>query len=120
MTNKNFKLLGPLQLRVMNMLWDYPGAPFSVNHMHEKLNEYAEHPRLAQTTVGAVMRSLNRIEFTKISLIGGDRAFYHKADISREDYLNNLLRHALQDVCGGYSGLFDASVELTRKEHTHD
>jgi len=114
------KILGTLQLRVMGVLWDFPGAPFNVNNMHEKLNEDEILPKLAQTTVGTVMTSLNKIGFTRHLIIPGDRAFYHKADISREDYLNNLLRHALQDVCGGYSGLFDASVELTRKEHTHD
>jgi len=90
------KLLGKLELRVMNLIWNISKA--TVRDIWEKL--YPERG-LAYTTVATVMRNLEEKGFLRHNEI--DRTYVYYPIVNRKNVSQGMLRELVD-------GLFDRSA----------
>jgi predicted transcriptional regulator len=90
-------VIGPLQLRVMRILWTQADSQGTVADVHTKLNDGAEHP-LAYTTVLTVMRNLARRQV--VTQIPGGRQHIFRANLTAAEYETRIVRSMLSEVFG--------------------
>jgi BlaI family penicillinase repressor len=86
--------LTPLELEIMNVLWD--GGPASVQQVQERL---AATRSLAYTTVQTMLNILLRKGKLKRTLI--DRAYHYKPAVTRRKAVGNAVRELVQRAFGG-------------------
>ncbi len=88
-------VIGPLQLRVMRILWIQPDSQGTVADVHTKLNEGAVQP-LAYTTILTVMRNLARRKV--VTQIPGGRQHIFKTNLTAAEYEVRVVRAMLSEV----------------------
>src|SRR5215212_8832137 len=98
MSTKQNAQLTPLELAIMNALWDLGPAP--VQRVQEVLA--AQDRKLAYTTVQTLLNVLLRKKKVKRTMV--DRAFWYKPALSRQRAIGT----ALADIV---DRLFDGSAE---------
>ena len=86
------KPLTPLELEIMNVLWD--GGPASVQEVQERVSR-----PLAYTTVQTMLNILVRKKRAKRTLV--DRSYRYRAAISREKAAGSTLRDLVDRMFGG-------------------
>ena len=98
--------LTPLELEIMQVLWD--GGPASVAEAQERLGG-----KLAYTTVQTMLNVLVRKEKAKRTLV--DRAYRYRAAISRQKALGATLRDVVQRIFGGSAEALVMSLVETKQ-----
>lgn len=91
---KGSNALTPLELKIMQVLWD--DGPSNVQHVQEKLKPEDD---LAYNTVQTMLNILHRKGRARRSLAG--RAYVYRAAASREKVLGHALRDFIQRAFGG-------------------
>jgi len=89
--------LGPLQLRVMRLMWS--SGPTTVHVVHAALNREAQGAPLAYTTVLNVMRNLARRGFLSQKPAGRSHRF--AALIGEESFKRTVLRQVCDSMFAG-------------------
>jgi predicted transcriptional regulator len=89
--------LGPLQLRVMRLMWTSGSA--TVHGVHAALNLESEGAPLAYTTVLSVMRNLARRGFLSQQPAGRSHVF--AAVIGEESFKRKVLRQVCDSMFAG-------------------
>jgi len=99
------KLLTPLELKVMNILWKLEKA--FVNHV---LDEWNEDPKPAYNTISTTIRILEEKGFIQHEAFG--RTHRYSPLISQSDYQKNLMTNIIQNAfSGSLSSLVSAIVD---------
>ena len=88
------KGLTPLELEIMNVLWE--ASPASVQQVQERL---APSRALAYTTVQTMLNILCRKGKLKRTLI--DRAYFYKPAVTRRKAVTDAVRELVQRAFGG-------------------
>jgi predicted transcriptional regulator len=91
------EILGPLQLRVMPILWRKPAT---VHEIHDELNAQRGAPKLAYTTVLTVVRNLRARGFVEIIPQAG-RSFLWKAVGTKDGHQRAMLSWLLKSHFDG-------------------
>ena len=86
--------LTPLELEIMNVLWDIGAAPVSA--VQERLAPKRE---LAYTTVQTMLNILCRKG--KLKRVRVDRAFHYRPAVTRRKAVGNAVRELVQRAFGG-------------------
>ena len=86
--------LTPLELELMNVLWD--GGPATVQEVQQRMRGSRQ---LAYTTVQTVLNILVRKKRAKRTLV--DRSYRYRAAASREKTAGKALRDFVQRMFGG-------------------
>ena len=86
--------LTPLELEIMNVLWD--AGPASVQQVQERLTATKT---LAYTTVQTMLNILWRKGKLKRTLV--DRAYHYKPAVTRRKAVGNAVRELVQRAFGG-------------------
>ncbi len=109
----NSKILTPLELKVMNILWT-----IEKGFVKDVLEKWDEQPSPAYNTVSTILRILTEKEFVKYNAFGRTHEYYPA--ISQEDYQGKFLKNALENVFeGSMSSLMSALVDsdnISKKE----
>lgn len=90
------KLLGPLQHRVMKILW--VKGPMSVHGVHDQLNEQRQYPELAYTTILTVCRNLTKNGAVKVTK--GARCHVFEPTLTEQEYHLEASKLFVADVFG--------------------
>lgn len=90
------RLLGPLQHRIMKILWTEP--PLTVHDVIERLSAQPEHPVLAYTTVLTVCRNLTRLGATEVTR--GSRSHLFSPCLTEPEYHEMAARFFVESVFG--------------------
>lgn len=99
------KILTPLELKVMNILWGLEQA--FVNDVLEAWNEY---PKPAYNTISTTLRILAEKGFIHYQAFGRTHRYYPL--ISQSDYQKNLMSNIIQNAfSGSVSSLVSAIVD---------
>jgi len=98
--------LTPLELEIMQVLWD--GGPASVAAAQERLGG-----KLAYTTVQTMLNVLVRKGKASRTLV--DRAYHYRAAITREKALGATLRDVVQRIFGGSAEALVMSLVETKQ-----
>ncbi|HRI27568.1 MAG TPA: BlaI/MecI/CopY family transcriptional regulator [Chitinophagales bacterium] len=99
------KILTPLELKVMNILWGLEQA--FVNDVLEAWNEY---PKPAYNTISTTLRILAEKGFIHYQAFGRTHRYYPL--ISQPDYQKNLMSNIIQNAfSGSVSSLVSAIVD---------
>jgi predicted transcriptional regulator len=88
------KGLTPLELEIMNVLWE--ASPASVQQVQERL---AASRALAYTTVQTMLNILCRKGKLKRTLV--DRAYFYKPAVTRRKAVTDAVRELVQRAFGG-------------------
>lgn len=91
-------LVGPLQLRVLHVLWERPDRSGTVSDVHVALNSQGR-PALAYTTVLTVMRNLARRKV--VAQIPGGRQHIFRVFDDRKAYEAKLVQVIISDLFNG-------------------
>ena len=86
--------LGPLQLQVMELVWEM--APTTVPQVHEAL---ARRRKIAYTTVLTTMRSLERRGMVRHDAAG--KAYVYEPALSRKKYTASCLGRLVDELFDG-------------------
>lgn len=109
----NSKILTPLELKVMNILWT-----IEKGFVKDVLEKWDEQPPPAYNTISTILRILTEKEFVKYNAFGRTHEYYPA--ISQEDYQGKFLKNALENVFeGSMSSLMSALVDgdnISKKE----
>src|ERR1700722_2438115 len=89
---KSKQQLTPLELQIMNVLWDYGAS--NVKSVQEKLS-----PKLAYTTVQTMLNVLHRKGRVRRRLRG--RAFDYAPVLTREKAASNAIGDMIERLFGG-------------------
>ena len=89
-----FEPLGPLQLKVMELVWQM--APTTVPEVHEVL---AKSRKIAYTTVLTTMRSLERRGIVRHDESG--KAYVYHPLVSRDEYTASSVNRLVEDLFEG-------------------
>ena len=106
MRRKRTEQLTPLELEIMNVLWE--GAPATVQDVQEKLSG-----GLAYTTVQTMLNVLVRKGRAKRTL--DHRAYRYRAAISREKAMGQTLKDVVQRIFGGSAEALVMSLVETKQ-----
>ena len=87
--------LGPLELKVMKIVWDLKTT--TVSDVHEKLGENGE--KFAYTTIMTTMSKLEKKGFLRHKAI--DRAYHYQAVISDDGVRTNYLTDIINKLFNG-------------------
>jgi len=98
--------LTPLELEIMQVLWD--SGPASVAEAQERLGG-----KLAYTTVQTMLNVLVRKSKATRTLV--DRAYRYRAAISRQKALGATLRDVVQRIFGGSAEALVMSLVETKQ-----
>ncbi len=104
---KNSQQLTPLELRIMNVLWEV--GPSNVQTVQEKLTG----ERLAYTTVQTMLNVLHRKGKVKRALRG--KAYHYQAVLSREKAAGHAIRDMVERLFGGSVEALLMSLVKTRR-----
>lgn len=88
---------GPLQVRVLNHLWQHGAA--TVNDVHAALNAQPNAPKLAYTTILTVMRNLARRKLCEVTT--GQRRHVFAPTVSRDEYRLGVARWLIAEQFAG-------------------
>ncbi len=91
-------LVGPLQLRVLHVLWSRAERQGTVSDVHQALNAQG-HAALAYTTVLTVMRNLARRQV--VAQIPGGRQHIFRVFDDQPTYERKLVAAIIADLFGG-------------------
>jgi BlaI family transcriptional regulator, penicillinase repressor len=105
---KPFKVLTPLERRIMRVLWD-SGA----GNVQKVLQGLEGEPQLAYTTVQTTLNVLHRKGRVKRKLVG--RAYEYSATVSQEAADSHAIKDVLQRVFRG--SVDDLLLSLVRSKH---
>jgi predicted transcriptional regulator len=105
---KGKEQLTPLELDIMNVLWEIGAAP--VTEVRERL---APSRGLAYTTVQTMLNILWRKGKLKRTLV--DRAYHYRPSITKEKALGNAVRDLVQRAFGGSAEALVMSLVETRQ-----
>lgn len=108
MPSRKQERLTPLELEIMNVLWDIGAAPVAV--VQERLA--ASHD-LAYTTVQTMLNILCRKGKLKRTLV--ERAYHYKPAVTREKALGHAVRDLVQRAFGGSAEALVMSLVETRQ-----
>lgn len=100
-------LVGPLQLRVLHILWSRPNHSGTVADVHGTINGQGRQP-LAYTTILTVMRNLARRQV--VEQIPGGRQHVFKAKFDQQTFERRLVRAIVDEVFSGDRSRFLASA----------
>jgi predicted transcriptional regulator len=95
-------MIGPLQVRVMNVMWADP-LKTSVHSVHKAINDEntaKNEPHLAYTTILTVMRNLSR-QGIVTQTRGTTREHVFRTAVSQSDYRKFIAKHVLDLYFGG-------------------
>ena len=106
MRRKRTEQLTPLELEIMNVLWE--GGPATVQDVQEKLTG-----GLAYTTVQTMLNVLVRKGRAKRTL--DRRAYRYRAAISREKAMGQTLKDVVQRIFGGSAEALVMSLVETKQ-----
>ena len=101
--------LTPLELQIMNALWDL-GAPATVQEVQERL---ASSNKLAYTTVQTMLNVLHRKG--KVRRTQAERAFRYKTAVSRSKAVGQSVRDLVDRVFGGSAEALVMSLMETKQ-----
>ena len=105
MAKKDKRLLGKLELMIMQVVWEFGEAT-----VRQVRNAIAEKRDLAYSTVMTMMRKLERKGVLTHRV--EDRTYVYRPLVSRGDVERSMLRDLLQNVFGGsHQQLVNALVE---------
>lgn len=90
-------VIGPLQLRVMNHIWEH--GPCTVHQVHDALNAAKGVQKLAYTTILTVMRNLARRAILDQRPAGRSHIF--EPLINADDYRRTVLAQVGDDLFDG-------------------
>ncbi len=93
----NSKMLTPLELKVMNILWN-----IEKGFVKEVLEKWDENPAPAYNTISTILRILTEKKFVNYNAFGRTHQYYPV--VSQEDYQGTFLHNALENV-------FDGSIQ---------
>jgi predicted transcriptional regulator len=99
--------LTPLELEIMNVLWEHDG-PASAKDVQSRVGR-----ELAYTTVQTMLNILVRKGRAKRTLVG--RAYRYKAAVSREKAAGMTLRDIVQRMFGGSAEALVLNLVETRQ-----
>jgi len=112
----NNKLLTPLELKVMNILWRLKKAA-----VKDILDHWSESPKLAYNTISTTIRILQDKGFVQHEAIG--RSHYYYPAISKLEYQKRLLTNVLENAfSGSVASLMSALLDndsVSSKEVDH-
>ncbi len=91
------EIIGPLQLRIMNFVWNKGDC--TVHDVHDALNGEPEAPQLAYTTVLTVMRNLVRRKILSQNPAGRSHVF--SPIVSETEYKESMLQQICDDFFFG-------------------
>ncbi len=106
---REVSIIGPLQLRVMFVLWRMPAID-TVHQVHVHLNGEKGAQELAYTTYLTVMRNLARRGFVTQIKGEGNRHHTFKPALTEKEYVTDLLTNIRDTVFGGSQNVFFAAV----------
>lgn len=99
------KILTPLELKVMNILWT-----IEKGFVKEVLGHWDEQPPPAYNTVSTILRILTEKEFVKYTAFGRTHQYFPA--ITQEEYQGKFLKNAIENVFeGSFSSLVSALVD---------
>jgi predicted transcriptional regulator len=102
------ELIGPLQLRIMNFIWQKGDC--TVHDVHDALNGTPDAPQLAYTTVLTVMRNLVRRKILSQNPAGRSHVF--SPLIGEHEYKEAML----QQICDNFfNGAHEQMVALIQQ-----
>jgi len=85
------KFLGPLQMRIMQVMWYADDDYMKARQMWKKLNQNENEPELAYTTVNTVMTSLCKCNFLQRVMI--KNSYTYTARLREDQYELQILRY---------------------------
>jgi len=89
-------IIGPLQLRVMRILWSSVTGGGTVADVHAAINGTSGHPPLAYTTILTVMRNLARR--LVVTQIPGGRQHVFKPKLTAAQYERRVMTSLLHEL----------------------
>ena len=87
------KILTPLELRVMNILWEIQSG------FVKDILDHWDEPKPAYNTISTIVRILKKKEFVDVKAHGRTHEYF--PIISQEEYRKNFLKNALSNVFQG-------------------
>ncbi len=88
------KLLTPLELKVMNILWDMERG-----FVKDILQKWDDEPKPAYNTISTIIRILKEKEFVDHKAYGRTHEYF--PIVTREDYQESFLKNAKKNVFKG-------------------
>ncbi len=92
------ELIGPLQLRIMQFLWE--SGPSTIHTVVDRLNSEPGSKRVRYTTAATVMKNLAKRNVCTSRQVEG-RQFEYTPLITSDAYTKQVLTYVRDTLCGG-------------------